>query len=71
MTDATRAELLRLLERLSEADPDVRLGQLVASLAEILVEPVPVSVWEVEDDQLIAAAQRHLVNLTDRAARVA
>ena len=71
MIDSTRAELLRLLERLSVTDPDVRLGQLVANLAGLLVEPTPVSVWDVDDDQLVAAARRHLANRADRSAQVA
>lgn len=33
MNDQERNELLERLERISEADPDVRLGKLIANLA--------------------------------------
>lgn len=71
MIDPTRAELLRELERLSEAAPDVRLGQLVANLSFLALGPAVESVWDVEDDKLLAAARQHLANLADRPARVA
>jgi hypothetical protein len=71
MKDPARRELLRLLEELSTAAPDVRLGQLVANLSYLARGPANESVWDVEDDELLAAARKHLADLRARRAPVA
>lgn len=56
MTDSTRTELFRVLEKLSSHYPHWRIGQLVANMAGI----ADVNIWDVEDKQLLAAAQDYL-----------
>jgi hypothetical protein len=57
----TRREILRLIEQLSDRYPDWRLGQMVVNIANWASNPVlPESVWDVEDEQFLAALQGHL-----------
>jgi hypothetical protein len=60
-------ELLQTLHELHEALPDLRLGQLVCNLATIARGPEPESAWDVEDDELLAAAREQLQSLRARA----
>lgn len=66
MTEPIRRDLLQVLERLSEQAPQVRFGQLVANLSYLARGPENESVWEVEDDELLTAAERHLETLKNR-----
>ncbi len=70
MTDARR-ELLTLLAELSEADGELRLGQLVANLATLARGAKAEAVWDAEDEQLVAAARRLLAHYRARQAHVA
>ena len=56
----TRREILRLLEKLSEREPEVRFGQLIANLAVVARGAEPSAVWDMEDEELLAAARRQL-----------
>jgi len=67
----SRKELIQLIELLSEADPELRLGQMLTNLATQARGPHPESVWECEDDELIAAARRLLTRIHERHAAVA
>jgi hypothetical protein len=58
-TTATRPELLRALAGLAGLRPDMRFGQLIADLAALARGPAVESVWDVEDDELAAAAGRY------------
>jgi hypothetical protein len=71
MITAPRQEILRLLERLSELTPDVRFGQLIANLSYLAVAPTNEAIWDMEDEQLLAALQKHIADLSGRAATVA
>lgn len=71
MITPQRLEILRLLERLSELTPDVRFGQLVANLSYLAIGPTNEAVWDMEDDQLLAAIRKHIADLSDRTANVA
>jgi hypothetical protein len=71
MITAQRQEILRLLERLSELTPDVRFGQLVANLSYLAVGPTTEAIWDMEDEQLVAAIRKHIADLSDRAMNVA
>ncbi len=62
----SREELLRLVAELSEADPELRLGQLLTNLATLARGPQPESVWDCEDDELMEAASRLLTRLQER-----
>ncbi len=58
MTTAVGDELMGALAELRTLFPDWRLGQLVASLVQAAGRDGEGAVWEVEDEQLLAAARR-------------
>lgn len=60
MIDPMRQEVLTLLAELSEAAPVVRLGQCIVNLSCWARGLSPESIWDVEDDELLAAARKHL-----------
>jgi hypothetical protein len=66
-----REELLQLLRELSEQAPDLRLGQLVANLATLAQGAKAEAIWDAEDEELTAAAQRLVEHYRRRAAEVA
>ena len=70
MTDS-REELLRLVAELSDADPDLRLDQMLTNLATLARGAQPESVWDCEDDELAAAARRLLTRIRERNTAVA
>ncbi len=59
MTSQDRTVLLESIAQLWERYPNWRFGQLVANVAGW----TDVNVWDVEDDQFLAAAQTHLRQL--------
>lgn len=72
MTNSERKqEVLRVLSKLVEQCPDVRFGQLIVNLSCIARGPTPEAVWDMEDDELLAAAQSHLEDYKRRQAGVA
>jgi hypothetical protein len=71
MNHPTRQEILRQLERLSELAPEVRFGQLIANLAFLAAGPWDQTLWDLEDEQLLAAIQQHLADLSGRQQSVA
>jgi hypothetical protein len=71
MINATRREILCVLEELSAASPEVRVGQLIANLSYLARGPAAESIWDMEDEELLAAARKHLENLRSRHASVA
>jgi hypothetical protein len=62
MKTQERSELLAAITALCERYPHWRLGQLVANVAGWADQEV----WDVEDDQLLSAAQLHLSQLASR-----
>jgi len=66
MIDVTRHELLRQLTRLSELAPDIRLGQLIANLATMADAPWDETLWDLEDEKLLAAAAELAAELERR-----
>lgn len=70
MISATRREILRLLERASELDPDARFGQLVAFLP-VLVDGAEQPLADFEDDSLLQALRHHVDALSVRKQSVA
>ncbi len=70
MIPAQRQDILRLLERLSELTPEVRFGQLIANLSYLAVGPTNEAIWDMEDEQLVAAIRKHITDLSDRAVNV-
>jgi hypothetical protein len=55
-----RREVLNVLAELSERYPDMRIGQLVANFASLAKGPTPEAVYDVEDEEFVAAARKHL-----------
>jgi hypothetical protein len=65
MITAARQEALNLLAELSAARPEMRLGQLLTSLATAARGPEVESIWELEDEELIRVARRQLDRLAE------
>jgi hypothetical protein len=60
MNSERRADLLEEIAELCRRYPNWRLGQLVANVAGWADQDI----WDVEDEQLLAAVQLHLRQLT-------
>ncbi len=60
MTNHERSELLSRLGELSQACPEMRLGQLIANLAVVARGTDQGAVWEMEDEDLLAAVNWQL-----------
>lgn len=67
----TRDDLLQILGQLGEEAPDLRFGQMIANLATMAQGPNPEAIWDAEDDEMLAAAQRLLERYRGRNAHVA
>lgn len=70
-SDDTRRELLAVLARLSDARPNWRLGQTIANLATMAGKHEAGAVWDLEDDEALAAAKALLDDPADNAAAAA
>jgi hypothetical protein len=66
MTGSSRADLLRRLNDLMELCPEMRFGQLIANLAVAARGTGQEAVWEMEDEELIAAVEWQLTELSTR-----
>lgn len=55
-----RTELLRAFEEMGERYPDWRFGQMVANTTNFAGKASLSGVWDVEDDELLAALKKHL-----------
>ena len=55
-----KQEILQVLKTMVGHCPDVRFGQLIVNLACIARGPTPEAVWDMEDDELLAAVKSHL-----------
>jgi hypothetical protein len=65
--EQTRQELLAALNQLGRLRPDWRLGQTLANLAMIAGRTDAGGVWDLDDDEALAAA-RHLIEQSSVAA---
>jgi hypothetical protein len=70
MIPPVRQEILHVLAALSARCPEVRFGQLLANLSYVAKGPTNEAIWEMEDDELLVAAQQHLATLSKRHASV-
>ena len=68
MIEPTRQEILTRLARLSELAPDMRFGQLIANLAFMAAGPWDQTLWDLEDEQLVAAIRQMEADLGQRVA---
>jgi hypothetical protein len=66
-----RLQLLEQLARLSELAPEMRMGQLIANLAVIAEGPWDETLWDLDDEKLLAAAEQLAADLAERNERVA
>ena len=64
MITPLRQEILRELERVSALSPEVRFGQLIANMAFLAAGPWDETLWNLEDEQLLAAIKQHLADLS-------
>lgn len=71
MTTQVRREILHVLEELSNCCPEVRFGQLIANLSYLAKGPTIEAIWDVEDEELLAAARKHLEERRSRQSSVA
>jgi len=60
MTNPVRQEVFRILEELSEIVPEVRLGQLMVNLSYLARGLSKEAIWDMEDEELLEAARKHL-----------
>ena len=70
MTQSQAAVLKALAETWSLA-PDLRFGQLMANLGFITEDQTDSSLWDIEDDSLLAVIENHRSNLSRRQSQVA
>ena len=60
MINPVRQEVLQVFAELSELVPEVRLGQLMVNLSYLARGLSNESIWDMEDDELLAVARKHL-----------
>lgn len=70
-TEETRAELLEALAELGRARPNWRLGQTIANLAMAAGRLDEGGVWDLEDEEALAAARRLLGDRAETPTRTA
>lgn len=67
MMSETKSEALAVLSEVCELSPDVRLGQLLAHIGFLGEDHVERSLWNIDDEQLLAILYHHRAELTSRA----
>jgi hypothetical protein len=63
---ATQRDALALLSELCELSPDVRLGQLMAHLGFLGEDQTGRTLWDIDDEQLLAVMYHHRDELVAR-----
>jgi hypothetical protein len=66
MSADVRQEALAVLAELAALAPEVRLGQLMAHLGFLGEDQIDRSLWDIEDDELLAVLHRHRSELFAR-----
>ena len=66
MTSTTQCEALSVLAELCELSPDVRLGQLLAHLGFLGEDQTGRSLWDIDDERLLAILYHHRGELVAR-----
>ena len=66
MSADVRQEALAVLVELAALAPDVRLGQLMAHLGFLSEDQIERSLWDIEDEELLAVLRRHHAELLGR-----
>ena len=71
MIPPTQQTLLQQLGRICDLSPDVRFGQMLANLGFLAEDATTRSMWDIEDNELLAVVERHLADLMRRQENVA
>ena len=71
MKSSTVSESLDLLGELCTLAPDIRLGQLLAHLGFLGEDQTGRSLWDIDDEQLLAVLHHHRSELVARSQTVA
>jgi hypothetical protein len=71
MMNPLRQKVLQVLAELSEVAPEIRFGQLLANLFYLARGLANESIWDVEDEELLEAARKHLEQWRARSGAVA
>ena len=71
MSSQIRVEALELLAEVCELSPDVRLGQLLAHLGFLGEDQTGRTLWDLDDDQLLAVLRHHCRELMARVSALA
>ena len=66
ITVDARADLLHRLDEVRRLCPDMRLGQLLATVGMLGEDTTGRSLWDMDDDQLAAAVERFAKDLSER-----
>ena len=66
MNDNVNSELFTRLEELTRACPEMRFGQLIANLAVVARGTEPGAIWDMENEELLAAVNWQLNELLTR-----
>jgi hypothetical protein len=66
MIPATQREALAVLAEVCELSPDVRLGQLFAHLGFLGEDQTGRTLWDIDDDQMLAVLYHHRAELVAR-----
>jgi hypothetical protein len=66
MISATQREALAVLAEVCDLSPDVRLGQLLAHLGFLGEDQTGRSLWDIDDEQLLAVLYHHRAELVGR-----
>ncbi len=71
MTDSVRHDVLQALGELSAKFPEWRLGQMIANLAVVARGATTEAIWDVEDEELLAAIHSQLEKRRSRTSTTA
>jgi hypothetical protein len=66
MTQTERGDLFEQLRELIALCPEMRFGQLIANLALVARGTDPGAIWDMEDEELLAAAKWQIGELVAR-----
>lgn len=62
-----QSDILNRLRAVHRSCPDMRLGQLLATVAMLGEDTTGQSLWDLDDDELLAAVERFASDLARRA----
>jgi hypothetical protein len=66
MIPPTQREALAVLTEVCELSPDVRLGQLLAHIGFLGEDQTGQTLWDIDDEQLLAVLNHHKSELAGR-----